>query len=181
MSADELLDVLDDQGHPTGHTATRAQIHTEGLWHRSVHVWIVNSRGEILIQKHSMSKDDHPGEWDSQSGGHLRAGQSAVAGAVRELNEELGLTVAPEQFELLFEKTYQSQRPGYINNEFNPVFLLTVDRPVGDFTFKDGEVDELRWVTPAQLESLLAANQCLAHGDEEPRVITIVRKRFGVR
>ena len=47
----ELFDVLDEQGNKTGKTENKKIIHEKGLWHSAVHIWIYNSKGEILLQK----------------------------------------------------------------------------------------------------------------------------------
>ena len=156
----ELLDVLDERGNPTGEVLPRDEVHSQGLWHRTVHVWITNANGQVLLQQRSFKKADHPGEWDTITGGHLQTGQTVVQGAMRELHEELGLVVEPEKLELLFENTWQSQHLGYANNEFNPTFLLQVDQPISAFTFNDGEVIALHWVSLDQLEELIRVKRC---------------------
>jgi isopentenyldiphosphate isomerase len=57
-------------------------------------VCVFNSRGEIFLQKRSMSKDSSPGLWDSSSSGHLDCGEDYDACVVRELREEIGLNVS---------------------------------------------------------------------------------------
>ena len=59
-----------------------------------MHVLVFNSRGEIFLQKRSMTKDREPGKWDSSSSGHVDSGEDYDACAVRELREEIGLHVA---------------------------------------------------------------------------------------
>ena len=45
------------------------------------------------MQKRSLLKESYPGCWDISSAGHLDAGEEPLQGAVRELKEELGITV----------------------------------------------------------------------------------------
>lgn len=41
---------------------TRGECHERGLWHCSVHIWIVDTASSsILLQKRSMKKDTFPG------------------------------------------------------------------------------------------------------------------------
>ena len=72
----------------------RSEIHRLKLNHRAIHVLVFNSRGELFLQKRSMKKDCFPGAWDSSASGHLAAGESYGACAVRELREEIGLEPA---------------------------------------------------------------------------------------
>ena len=37
----EILDIVDEQGRPTGQTVPRAVAHAEGIRHRTSHVWIL--------------------------------------------------------------------------------------------------------------------------------------------
>ena len=90
--SDEIFDVVDESDRVIGREA-RAEVHRRGLLHRAVHVLVFNSRGEVFLQKRSMSKDTFPGAWDSSSSGHLCCGEEYDACAVRELQEEIGLTL----------------------------------------------------------------------------------------
>lgn len=38
----ECLDILDENGKKTGQTASRKEVHSKGLWHKGVHIWIIN-------------------------------------------------------------------------------------------------------------------------------------------
>ena len=66
----ELFDVVDSENRVIGQ-ATRGEVHAKGLLHRSVHIWVFNSRGELFLQKRAMTKDENPGYWDSSAAGHL--------------------------------------------------------------------------------------------------------------
>ena len=43
-SDDELFDVLNDSGERTETTKRRGDIHRDGDWHASVHIWIARRR-----------------------------------------------------------------------------------------------------------------------------------------
>jgi isopentenyldiphosphate isomerase len=86
----ELLDVVDANDRVTG-VRTRGEVHSLGLMHRSVHILIFNSKGEMFIQKRSMTKDNNPGLWDSSAADHLDCGEDYLDCATRELAEELGV------------------------------------------------------------------------------------------
>src|SRR5512137_1106823 len=94
----ELFDIVDDDDRVIG-TARRGECHgNPALIHRAVHVLVVNANGDMLLQKRSASKDIQPGKWDTSVGGHLEPGESYHAAAVREMQEELGLTGLPLTF-----------------------------------------------------------------------------------
>jgi len=92
--SEELFEIVDDEGRVVG-TAPRSRCHGDpSLAHRSVHVIVINPRGDIYLQKRSSTKDVQPGKWDSSVGGHLAPGETYEEAAVRELAEELGIKAA---------------------------------------------------------------------------------------
>ena len=91
---EEYLDVLDENGNLTGEKRTRSEVHSKGLWHKAVHIWVVNDNGELILQKRSHEKITNPDMWTTSTSGHLSAGDSSLVGAIGELNEEIGLQIS---------------------------------------------------------------------------------------
>jgi isopentenyl-diphosphate delta-isomerase type 1 len=91
QSDTELFDVCDAEDRVIGQ-ATRGEVHARGLLHRAVHIFVFNSRGQLLIQRRSALKDEFPLSYTSSASGHVDAGESYDAAAIRELREELGLS-----------------------------------------------------------------------------------------
>jgi 16S rRNA (adenine1518-N6/adenine1519-N6)-dimethyltransferase len=124
-SVEEIFDVVDSQDRVLGQ-APRSQVHAQGLMHRAVHVFVLNSRGELLVQQRSAEKDEFPLRFTSSASGHLAAGESYADAAVRELWEEVGLEGALE---------YQTTLPAgpTTANEHSALYLLRSDAtPVFD-------------------------------------------------
>ncbi len=88
--AEEWLEVVDENDEVCGRMP-RAEIHATGARHRAVHVFLLNRKGDLYLQKRSRFKDSHPGKWDSSASGHLDPGESYLDSAIRELGEELWL------------------------------------------------------------------------------------------
>lgn len=96
----EYLDIVDENGVPTGKIAERTAAHKQGLRHRTSHVWILRERAgkvEVLLQKRSQNKDSFPGCYDISSAGHIPAGVDFIPSALRELKEELGCSVSENE------------------------------------------------------------------------------------
>ena len=86
-------------GIPTGKMVFRDIAHSEGILHRTAHVWVVKPSYygfSILLQKRSMEKDSFPGQYDTSSAGHIPAGGELKPSALRELKEALGIEAEPE-------------------------------------------------------------------------------------
>ena len=86
----EILDVVDTDDKVTAR-ASRSEIHAKGWMHRSVHILVFSSVGELFLQKRSPKKDENPGLWDTSAAGHVESGEDYPESARRELREELGL------------------------------------------------------------------------------------------
>lgn len=90
--AEEIFDVVNERDEVVDQKP-RAEVHRLGLLHRAVHILVFNSAGQVFLQKRSMSKDTHPGTWDSSTSGHVDSGEDYDESAMRELQEEIGLIV----------------------------------------------------------------------------------------
>jgi len=87
----EYLPLVDRQGKVIG-KATREACHKNpSLLHPVVHLHILDSNGQLLLQKRSQAKDLFPGFWDTAVGGHVGYGESAETALARETKEELGI------------------------------------------------------------------------------------------
>ena len=84
--ASEIWDLYDGNGQKTGRTMVRGEEVPAGLYHLGVHIWPMNSRGEFLVQKRSMTVQCKPGIW-AVTGGSAVAGEDALTAARRELSE----------------------------------------------------------------------------------------------
>jgi len=88
---EELVDLVTEDDVPTG-TATIGECVGRGLLHRAVAVLVVRGNGDFVLQQRSKRDLWQPGLWTLSSTGHVRAGETYSHAAVRELNEELGIT-----------------------------------------------------------------------------------------
>lgn len=153
---EEYLDVLDEQGNKTGKTKLRTLVHRDGDWHRAVNIFIINPHQEILLQRRSLTKDSYPGKLDISCGGHLSAGDDVQMAVVRELAEELGLKVAPD--ELIHIATFRSSTrpaPDFINNSFNEMFILYSDVKISDLRLQPEEVSEVIFLPLAKFKTMV--------------------------
>ena len=56
---EEKVDVLNELGEFTGKVATREECHQKGLWYRAVYAFIIDKKGNVLLQKRSANKKEN--------------------------------------------------------------------------------------------------------------------------
>ena len=156
----ELIDVLAPDGKPAGIRKPKDAIHRDGDLHRAAHVWIIATDGRILLQRRSLRKENNPGE-------------SAIDAAVRETQEELGLTIVPAELEFvasLQEKSVLNDGK-YIDNEIHEIFLVRRDVDVASLALDPEEVAEVKWVDQLRPDATF-----VPHAEEYALLSRLVRE-----
>lgn len=143
----EWVPLMTEDGRTVG-GAPRPLVHNGSHWlHAVVHLHVINSKGEILLQLRPKSKKIQPGRWDTAVGGHITFGESLQEALRRETMEEIGLTDFQAQFKGHYVWKCEAE------NEYVFVFTTANDGP---FLPKNkGEVDELRFWSAEGLKSII--------------------------
>jgi 8-oxo-dGTP pyrophosphatase MutT (NUDIX family) len=89
-AADEIVTVVDEHNNVVG-AVPRQEMRAKRLPHRSTYILVFNERGELYVQKRTLTKDVFPGYFDVAAGGVVLAGETYEQGAARELEEEMGI------------------------------------------------------------------------------------------
>ena len=148
----EYLDVVDEDGRPTGRVVSRREAHDQGVPHRTAHVWVVRQGREgcdVLLQKRSEEKESYPGMYDTSSAGHIPSGEEPLSSALRELQEELGIAASPEQlhyvgmFRIQYEKVFHG-RP-FRDNEVTWVYVYREPVEIRRLVLQESEVSSVCW------------------------------------
>ncbi len=156
----EILDIVDENGNPTGKTVERAVAHRDAVPHRTSHLWLVRRRDgrvQVLLQKRAMTKS-FPGCYDISSAGHIPAGVDFVPSAVRELEEELGITAKESDLvycgfrKIVWDDVFFGVP--FHDRQYSKVFLIWEDREEDGFCLQEEEVESVRWM---DLEACITA------------------------
>jgi len=174
----ESVDVLTADGRQTGRTVLRSLAHREGLWHRTVHVWIQNRKAKLLLQQRSLTKETFPGFWDISAAGHISGGDSSRETAVREMREELGVTLEKSALRFLFtlQSSYVSPDHTIKDNEISDVYLCTAPVEKADITPDPKEVSGVAYYSVSNLRRLFMTNKELfvPHYEEYRRLFQVL-------
>lgn len=144
---EEWIDILDQWGQPTGKTCLKAEAHKRGLWHPCVHIWIYNAQKEVLLQQRVETKEAFPGYWDVSVAGHIETGEDSRIAGLRELSEELGVDVKPDQLEKIgsFSSEFVHNH-NFIDREFHDVYLFKMQKKNFKFKLQREEVSAVTWI-----------------------------------
>jgi isopentenyldiphosphate isomerase len=164
---DERVDILDSRGEKTGEVAWKSEAHRLGLWHRCFHCWIFSpeiSSGSpyLFVQRRAAGKDTWPNRLDVTAAGHLGAGEETLEGGLREIEEELGLTVAPDELVPLGTRRSELQIPAGLDREFQEVFLLVRTLSPKDLRLQEEEVAAIAGLPLDDAEALYGGGEVLA-------------------
>lgn len=143
----ELWDVYDENRQPLGLLHRRGDPAVPGEYYLGADVWVINSKGEILLTLRHPDKNDLPDEWENTAGSVL-AGETSLEGAIRELREETGIAADPDEMVLFY--TCRGE------NSFANSYLLRRDVNIEDLVFQEGETCGAMWVTFEKLEEMVA-------------------------
>ena len=141
---DEIVAVVDENDQIISQ-ATRKEVHDKRLLHREVAVHIVNAKNEILLQKRADN-----GKWDSASAGHFPKEDNYMQGALREIEEELGIMVKEEEL----QEVYFGHLPSNRQQRLGKMFLLMQDRLIEDFVPDPGEVVAIKYFSFEEVKKL---------------------------
>lgn len=119
-----------------------------GEYKLDVHVWFLNSKDELLIQKRGDNLKRHPGKWNF-TGGAVDSDETSLEGAIRETKEELGIDVDNLEYLLSFKREH----------DFVDVWLAKTDINLDELTLSEREVSEVKWVSLEELEELMNSKQ----------------------
>lgn len=144
--ATQTYEVLDEAGHKTGQILDASEVHKQELWHEVANVWIINNRGEVLLQLRSPKVELCPNVWDVAVGTHVRPGENPEIAARRGLQDELGLTILPEKLQHLFNiQAANPMHDGRTHKVLGHVFLLKQDVDVSALKVDPDKIAQLAW------------------------------------
>lgn len=133
----ELTMCYFENGEKTYRNESFIKIKEEGLYYGLVGMWIINSKGQILLQKRSANKKSNPNMW-AMCAGHIQTCETYEEAVIRETREEVGLRLEKKDFKPLIDliagpKIYKG-------------YYTLCDWAIQNFKKQESEVAELKWI-----------------------------------
>ncbi len=150
----EHIDIITRTGELTGKIKLKKEIERDGDWHKANHLWVINSKKELLLQKRSADKKFYPNTWDVSTAGNCRAGETPKETAIREAKEEIDLGILEEKLLFLFrcESPYRDKAINYHDNHLNYTYLIEMDLDLTGLRLQKEEVTGLKFMNYIELE-----------------------------
>ena len=147
----EKWDLYNAKREKTGLTMQRGENIPKGLYHLVVSAWIVNQQGQYLLSQRHPDKQ-YPLYWEC-TGGAVLSGENSLQGAVREVKEELGITLAPEQGKPIYQFRREDMQ------DFYDVWLFHADIDIKEMVLQKTEVVDVQWVNQDKLLNMFQKKQ----------------------
>ena len=145
----EFFDLYTADRQPLGRRIRRGEPIPRGEYHIVVQIMTVNSDGEILLTQRVPEKTSG-GRWECSGGGAV-SGETSRQAAVRELYEETGLSVNPEDIVLEWTLT-----PDSMLRDF---YVVSKDAPLEGMKLQTVEVCAAKWVSFERLAEMAQSGQ----------------------
>ena len=142
----EWIDIVDENNQLTGQVEDRWVAYDKGLWKRTVSCWIMNEKGEVLLQKRTANKKLNPNKW-AKTGGQIDSGETPEEAIIREVEEEIGIRIPKEQIKVvdIFKKNNK-------NPQFAYQFVFVVNYKIEEYKLQKEEVSEVKYTTIEDIE-----------------------------
>lgn len=165
---DEYWDIYDKNKQKTGRVMKRNDwILKDDEYHLSV-LGVVRREqdGKFLITRRHMSKHWAPGWWEVPGGG-VKAGETSLEAAIREVGEETGLNVKAAKGEYVF--SYHRENPGEGDNYFVDIYRFTLPFEESDVVIQKEEATQFALADADEIRAL-AGEGIFLHYDSIRRV-----------
>ncbi|WP_066827723.1 NUDIX hydrolase, partial [Clostridium tepidiprofundi] len=143
----ELWDVYDKYRQKTGRRHKRGNPMEEGDYHLVIHVWIINDKGQFLIQKRQPWKDGWPNMWDCSAAGSAILNDTSKEAAIRETKEELGIDLDINKGDILFTVNFSCG--------FDDIWIVRQNVDINDLKLQYEEVADVKWASENEIKEMV--------------------------
>lgn len=147
---EEKVILVDENDQPIGMMG-KMEAHQKGLLHRAFSVFIMNEKGEMMLQQRALHKYHSPGLWSNTCCSHQRAGESNIEAGKRRLKEEMGFCVELSTVISFIYKAHFDN--GLTEHEYDYILLGFYE---GTPKINKEEVAQWKWECPHKIKEDIA-------------------------
>ncbi|MBT8296940.1 MAG: isopentenyl-diphosphate Delta-isomerase [Maribacter sp.] len=134
-------------------TMPKMEAHEKAQLHRAFSVFIMNDKGETMLQQRAAHKYHSPLLWTNTCCSHQRVGESNVEAGKRRLMEEMGfVTEVKELFSFIYKAPFDN---GLTEHELDHVMLGSYN---DDPQINPAEVAGFKWMKPEDVRADIDLN-----------------------
>ncbi len=150
----EFLLCFDDEGNVIA-PRQRGRVHENPccIWHAIANIWVLNSKGKILVTKRAPHVSSNPGKWQTYVGGHVKANSTFFETATREFFEEIGFKIDKNDLKLVEKGRRKDTMHIYES------YAVLYNEDASKLNFSDGEISEAKWLYFEKYQKLRTENQ----------------------
>lgn len=149
----EYIEIVDEKGVPIGKIVERKEAHEKNLLHMEVAAFIINSNGEILLQKRSSNKMNNPNKWGIVAG-HVNVNEKYEDAILRETNEEIGIHFKYSDLNKLDRVLSKNDR----NYHITDYYYIFSDFDIKDCVIDKNELSEIKWIDVDEVINMIENN-----------------------
>lgn len=138
---EEQVILVTPQDQPIG-LMNKIEAHEKALLHRAFSVFVLNAKGEVMLQQRAHHKYHSPLLWTNTCCSHQRAGETNIEAGKRRLQEEMGFeTDLKELFHFIYKAPFDN---GLTEHELDHVMIgYYNDEP----EINTDEVESWKWMS----------------------------------
>ncbi|MGB1114336.1 MAG: isopentenyl-diphosphate Delta-isomerase, partial [Flavobacteriaceae bacterium] len=147
---EEKVILVDTADTPLG-MMPKMEAHEKAVLHRAFSVFILNHKGELMLQQRALHKYHSPGLWTNTCCSHQRLGETNIEAGKRRLYEEMGFSVPlQELFSFIYKAPFDN---GLTEHELDHVMVGYFE---AEPTINPEEVAAWKWISLEELEQDLS-------------------------
>ncbi|MBO0324219.1 isopentenyl-diphosphate Delta-isomerase [Muricauda sp. CAU 1633] len=149
---EEHVILVNEADEPIG-LMPKMEAHEKALLHRAFSVFIMNDKGETMLQQRAKDKYHSPLLWTNTCCSHQREGESNIEAGKRRLMEEMGFsTELTELFSFIYKAPFDN---GLTEHEYDHVMIGTFNKIPN---INPDEVADWKWMLPKDIKTDISNN-----------------------
>ncbi len=161
-------DIFDENDEPTGKVAGFNEVYAKGLWTHGVHIIIYTPENKVVMQKRASSLVFHPNQVEISVGGGVDAGETPEQAIIREVKEELGLTVPAARLRFIGKKKHNHHLKNRIDRSFLYSYAICMSEDELQMKADPAETKLIFLISEAKLRRALRAHRIARVGKITP-------------